>query len=94
MTMLAEHARLRAEIEDIVVIATGRVVTAANLRASDGNLQAAGVNSIGLINVLEALDRRYGVSIGSDEDVLFLESVETIANRVAEALRSREGSGQ
>ncbi len=77
-----DKATMRAEIEDIVVIATGRVVTVPGLRAADGYLQVAGVNSIGLINVLEALGSRYGLHVSSNEDMDFLETVDSIAARV------------
>lgn len=75
-------ARLRAEIVDIVVIATGRVVTADMLRESGGDLQAAGVNSIGLINILEALERRFGLAVGAGQELGFLETVDAILARV------------
>ena len=78
-----ERDALRAEIEEIVEIATGRVVTAEDLRRAGGDLQAAGVNSIGLINILDALDHRYAVVVRPEEDIIFLESIDSIVIRVA-----------
>ncbi len=71
-----------ADIEAVVAIATGRVVTGTHLAAAGGDLQRAGVNSIGLINVLEALDRRFGLQIGEEEDVSFLATTDQILARV------------
>lgn len=79
-----DKTAIRAEVEDMVAIATGRVVTSPDLRAADGYLQAAGVNSIGLINILEALGRRYGIEVGTEEDMFFLETVDSIADRIME----------
>lgn len=73
-----------SDIEEIVAIATGRVVTGTHLDEAGGDLQSAGVNSIGLINVLEALDKRFGLKIGEDEDISFLATTNQILARLNE----------
>ncbi|WP_156755626.1 phosphopantetheine-binding protein [Actinokineospora pegani] len=72
----------RAEIERLIEVATGRVVTVADLRAAGGALDAAGVNSIGYINLLEALEARYGVAIDPEADPQHLATVDSIAEFV------------
>jgi acyl carrier protein len=69
-----------------VTIATGRVVTADDLRATGGSLDDAGVNSIGYINLLEALEQRYGLIVDPETDPHHLRSVDSIAHLVRTAL--------
>ncbi|MER6914843.1 hypothetical protein ABT354_24475 [Streptomyces sp. NPDC000594] len=88
MTEQAEQARdaeLRAEIEHLVEIATGKVVTVTDLRAADGDLDRAGVNSIGYINLMEALERSYGAVIDPEADPQHLLSVDSITRFIRSA---------
>ncbi|MCX4409548.1 MULTISPECIES: phosphopantetheine-binding protein [unclassified Streptomyces] len=78
-TASADAAALHEHIEALVETATGRVVTAADLRAAGGDLDRAGVNSIGYINLMEALEQRFGVLIDPEADPQYLASVDSIA---------------
>lgn len=78
MTKVASEAGLREQIEKLVEVATGKVVTVAHLRAADGALDRAGVNSIGYINLIEALQQRYGAVIDPESDPEYLMSVDSI----------------
>ncbi|MEK8173939.1 phosphopantetheine-binding protein [Streptomyces sp. M19] len=82
MTGKTTETDLRAQIEELVEIATGRVVTVADLRAADGSLDGAGVNSIGYINLLEALEQRFGAVIDLEADPQYLMSVDSIVRFV------------
>ncbi|MEU3556118.1 acyl carrier protein [Streptomyces fragilis] len=73
---------LHEQIEHLVEVATGKVVTVADLRASGGALDRAGVNSIGYINLMEALEQRFGVVIDPEADPQYLVSIESIAQFV------------
>ncbi|MFJ9770696.1 hypothetical protein ACIRVF_05590 [Kitasatospora sp. NPDC101157] len=73
---------LREEIELLVETATGRVVTVADLRAADGELDRAGVNSIGYINLMEVLEQRYDAVIDPEADPEHLYSVDSIVRFV------------
>ncbi|WP_354642982.1 hypothetical protein [Kitasatospora camelliae] len=84
-------AVLREQIELIVETATGRVVTVADLRAADGELDRAGVNSIGYINLMEVLEQRYGAVIDPEADPEHLTSVDSIARFVAAARQTAGG---
>jgi len=80
--MHTSFSDIRQQILDVIIIATGRVVSEADLEASAGNLHEAGVNSIGIINILEALESRYGILINEEDDLAFLENVDDIAQFV------------
>ncbi|GAB3441127.1 acyl carrier protein [Actinophytocola sediminis] len=80
----AVDTTLREQVEHLVEVATGRVVTVADLRAAAGALDEAGVNSIGYINLLEALDRRYGVVVDPEEAAQHLLTVDSIVRFVRE----------
>jgi hypothetical protein len=73
---------LRGQIEDFVVVATGRTVSREDLRACGGSLEAAGVNSIGYINLMEALERAFGLVLDPEEDPVHLASVDSIVELV------------
>ncbi|UED83203.1 phosphopantetheine-binding protein [Streptomyces profundus] len=79
MTEQAVTDKLREQIEQLVEVATGKVVTVADLRAADGDLDRAGVNSIGYINLMEALEQRFGAVIDPEADPQYLLSVDSIA---------------
>lgn len=78
----APEDALRAEIEALVETATGRVVTVDDLRSADGVLDLAGVNSIGYINLLEALEQRFGLVVDPEADPHYLRSVDSIVRFV------------
>ncbi|MFJ2868437.1 phosphopantetheine-binding protein [Kitasatospora sp. NPDC087314] len=88
---LPDFPDLREQIEQIVETATGRVVTVADLRAAGGELDRAGVNSIGYINLLEVLEQRYGVVLDPEADPEHLTSVDSIVRFVS--ARLAEGGG-
>ncbi len=69
---------LREQVEDLVVLATGRAISVSDLRASDGSLEAAGVNSIAYINLIEALAQRFGVVVDPEADPDALSTVDGI----------------
>lgn len=76
---------LREEVESLVVLATGRVVTVADLRDCGGSLERAGVNSIAYINLIEALSRRYDVVVDPEQDPESLASVDAIVALIRSA---------
>ena len=76
---------LREEVESLVVVATGRAVTVSDLRGCGGSLEAAGVNSIAYINLIEALDRRYHVMVDPEADLEALASVDGIVALISAA---------
>ena len=79
---------LRTQVESLVVLATGRAVSVEDLRASGGSLDAAGVNSIAYINLIEALGRRYEVQVDPQREPEVLTSVDAIVH----LLQSRAGA--
>ncbi|MEV4259094.1 phosphopantetheine-binding protein, partial [Spirillospora sp. NPDC049652] len=85
-------AALRERVEALVVIATGRVVSVADLRAADGSLVDAGVNSIAFINLLEALERLYQVELDTERDPEALATVDGVV-RLIHASGSAPGTG-
>ncbi|MFJ8005328.1 hypothetical protein [Streptomyces fagopyri] len=82
MTADTDRTDLHREIERLVEVATGRVVTAADLRAADGALDRAGVNSIGYINLMEGLELRFGAVVDPEADPHYLMSVDSIVSFV------------
>ncbi|RFU37310.1 hypothetical protein DZF91_33550 [Actinomadura logoneensis] len=78
-------AALRERVEALVVIATGRVVSVADLRAAGGSLVDAGVNSIAFINLLEALERLYQVEPDTERDPEALATVDGITHLIRSA---------
>ncbi|MEV0407212.1 phosphopantetheine-binding protein [Actinoallomurus sp. NPDC050550] len=83
---------LRERVEALVVIATGRVVSADDLRGAGGSLVEAGVNSIAYINLLEALERLYGVELDTERDPEALATVDGIVRLVRAAGRGGDGT--
>jgi Phosphopantetheine attachment site len=83
---------LREDVETLVVLATGRTVTVEDLRGSGGSLEAVGVNSIAYINLLEAIEQRFGIPSDLATDPAFLASVDTIVAfiRTHSAARDRQ----
>ncbi|MGV9214456.1 phosphopantetheine-binding protein [Micromonospora sp. RB23] len=69
---------LREWVESLVVLATGRAVSVDELRGCAGSLEAAGVNSIAYINLIEALDRQFHVVVDPERDAEALSSVDGI----------------
>jgi hypothetical protein len=69
---------LREQVESLVVLATGRTVSRAELRGCGGSLEAAGVNSIAYINLIEALYQRFQVCVDPETDPDALSSVDAI----------------
>jgi acyl carrier protein len=89
MTNEGVDTGLREQIEKLVEVATGRVVTVADLRDADGALDKAGVNSIGYINLMEALEQRFGAVVDPEADPQYLMSVDSIARFVRAQARAR-----
>lgn len=85
--------RLRAQVETLIVLATGRTVTVDDLRGSGGSLEAVGVNSIGYINLIEAIEKRYGIPSDSATDPAYLESVDSIVAFVHSYSANHRGHG-
>ncbi|MET8910015.1 phosphopantetheine-binding protein [Micromonospora sp. NPDC004551] len=80
---------LRERVESLIVLATGRAVSVDDLRDCAGSLDAAGVNSIAYINLIEALDRQFHVVVDPERDAEALSSVDGIV-----ALIRSAGSGE
>jgi acyl carrier protein len=83
---------LRETVENIIFVATGRVVTPQHLEAAAGSLQAAGVNSIGFINIMETLETRYDFTIDPERDIPRLTSVNSIIELIQSALDRSNGA--
>ncbi|MEU4181137.1 phosphopantetheine-binding protein [Streptomyces sp. NPDC026589] len=74
---------LRHEIEELVVLATGRAISVQELRDCDGSLEAVGVNSLAFLNLIEVLETRYGVAVDADTDPARLVSVDSLVGLVS-----------
>lgn len=85
MNRSSSDGELREEVESLVVIATGRVVSLDDLRACDGSLTMAGINSIAYINLIEALERRYNVVADVPQAASALTSVDGIVGLIRAA---------
>ncbi|MFV2196809.1 acyl carrier protein [Nocardiopsis sp. LOL_012] len=72
------EAALRQQVGKLIEVATGRVVTVSHLEQAGGSLEDAGVNSIGYINLMEALERKFGVVVDQEADPEHLTSVDSI----------------
>ncbi len=70
---------LRAQVKDLVVLASGGAISVDELESADGSLEEVGVNSITYINLMEALEQTMGVVIDPEEDPEYLTSVDSIA---------------
>ncbi|MFC0031672.1 phosphopantetheine-binding protein [Micromonospora chaiyaphumensis] len=76
---------LRERVESLVVLATGRAVSVDDLRGCAGSLDAAGVNSIAYINLIEALDRQFHVVVDPERDAEALSTVDGIVALIRSA---------
>ena len=80
------RASLKRQIEQLVYIAAGGKVSKENISQSDVDLREVGLDSLGYLNLLEALERKLGVIIDleEEEDHSFLHTVNNIVSYVAE----------
>lgn len=77
---------MKDRVERLVCIATGDSVREEDLRQAGGSLQDVGLDSIGFMNLLESLERSFGVVIDPEEDPRHLLSVDSIVAFLADQL--------
>lgn len=86
--MSEASSALKRKVERLVVIATGDSIGEDDLRRAGGSLSDVGLDSIGFMNLLESLERSFGVIIDPEEDPRHLSSVDTIVAFLADQLGS------
>lgn len=84
----ASDERLRTQVKELVVLASGGAISLEELESANGSLEEVGVNSIAYINLMEALEQTMGVVIDPEEDPEYLASVDSIAAFVAAQRRT------
>lgn len=77
---------LKDKVERLVCIATGDSIRAEDLRQAGGSLRDVGIDSIGFMNLLEGLEKSFGVVIDPEEDPRHLVSVDSIVSFLADQL--------
>lgn len=77
---------MKEKVERLVCIATGDSIRQEDLRQAGGSLRDVGLDSIGFMNLLEGLERSFGVVIDPEEDPAHLVSVDSIVAFLADQL--------
>ena len=80
-----ERQVMRKKVQRLVFIAAGGKLAAAELEHYDADLRQIGLDSLGYLNLLEGLERTFGVAIDLDqeEDHSFLHTIDNIVTYVA-----------
>lgn len=84
--MNEKNDSMKSKVERLVCIATGDSIREDDLRQAGGSLRDVGLDSIGFMNLLEALERSFGVVIDPEEDPDHLLSVDSIVEFLADQL--------
>ncbi len=84
--MNEETAAIRSKVERLALIAGGGKISAADIEATHGHLREAGLDSLGYLNLLEGLERTFGVAIEleAEDDHTFLHTVDNIVRYLQE----------
>ena len=78
--------KLKDEVRATVLSVTEGNVTASDLDAANGELAAAGIDSLMLLALIEALEGEFGIVIDPTQSPEFLMSEDSIASFVADQL--------
>lgn len=87
MNAVQDHEVFRNKVEQLVCVASGGSVNVDELRCADGILKNVGLGSIGYMNLLESIERTFGIIIDPEQDPKYLVSVDTIVDFVSDQLR-------
>jgi len=76
---------MRKKVQRLVYIAAGGKISEAELSHYDTDLRTIGLDSLGYLNLLEGLERTFGVAIDLDqeEDHSFLHTIDNIVRYVS-----------
>jgi acyl carrier protein len=76
---------MKKRVQRLVYIAAGGKISEAELSHHDTDLRTIGLDSLGYLNLLEGLERTFGVAIDLDqeEDHSFLHTIDNIVRYVA-----------
>jgi acyl carrier protein len=76
---------MRKKVQRLIFIAAGGKISEAELERCDADLRDIGLDSLGYLNLMEGLERTFGVTIDLDqeEDHSFLHSIDNIVRYVA-----------
>jgi acyl carrier protein len=76
---------IKQRVQRIVFLAAGGKISEADLAKSDADLREIGLDSLGYLNLLEGLERTFGVSIDLDQeaDHHFLHTIDNLVSYLA-----------
>jgi acyl carrier protein len=76
---------MKKRVQRLVYIAAGGKISEAELSHYDTDLRTIGLDSLGYLNLLEGLERTFGVAIDLDqeEDHSFLHTIDNIVRYVS-----------
>ncbi len=75
---VAASSEMTERVERLICIASGGAFSEQELREAGGSLRDVGLDSIAYMNLLEGLERSFGVVIDPEEDPQYLSSVSNI----------------
>jgi acyl carrier protein len=81
-----ELLAMKRRVQRLVFLAAGGKINEAELSQYDTDLRDIGLDSLGYLNLLEGLERTFGVAIDLDqeEDHSFLHTIDNIVSFVAQ----------
>jgi len=81
-----ELLAMKRRVQRLVFLAAGGKINEAELGQYDTDLRDIGLDSLGYLNLLEGLERTFGVAIDLDqeEDHSFLHTIDNIVSFVAQ----------
>ncbi len=81
-----ELLAMKRRVQRLVFLAAGGKINEAELSQYDTDLRDIGLDSLGYLNLLEGLERTFGVAIDLDqeEDHSFLHTIDNIVRFVAQ----------
>ncbi len=76
---------MKKKVQRLVYIAAGGKISEAELSHYDTDLRTIGLDSLGYLNLLEGLERTFGVAIDLDqeEDHSFLHTIDNVVRYVS-----------
>jgi acyl carrier protein len=76
---------IKQRVQRLVFLAAGGKISEADLASSDTDLREIGLDSLGYLNLLEGLERTFGVSIDLDQepDHKFLHTIDNLVRYLA-----------
>lgn len=81
-----ELLSMKKRVQRLIYLAAGGKISEEELSRHDVDLRTIGLDSLGYLNLLEGLERTFGVSIDLDEepDHSFLHTIDNIARYLGE----------